>query len=216
MSWVALCLGALALSLVGEVTGRAPLRAVGKTVASLSFVAYALHRGVPAQAPHGAAVLAALLLSVVGDVALLGESKRAVLGGIAAFLLAHVAYVVAFVQLGPALPGVAAAALVVAPFGLWMQRRLAAGAGGLAPAVGAYIVVISAMVALATGVAWRGGEGAVLVLVAAVLFFVSDLFVARQRFVVRSSINRVVGLPIYYVAQLLFVEASTRVGVMGP
>ena len=68
-------------------------------------------------------------------------------------------------------------------------------------AVLAYIFVITTMVALSAGtVAARGP----LLAGAAVLFFASDLAVARHRFVERSSTNKVVGLPLYYAAQLLF------------
>ena len=42
------------------------------------------------------------------------------------------------------------------------------------------------------------------VLAAAVAFLASDLFVARDRFVERDWRNRAVGLPLYYVAQLVF------------
>jgi hypothetical protein len=37
----------------------------------------------------------------------------------------------------------------------------------------------------------------------AILFYVSDLAVARHRFIQRSFINRALGLPIYYLGQLL-------------
>jgi len=35
------------------------------------------------------------------------------------------------------------------------------------------------------------------------LFYVSDIFVARQRFVARQHINRLVGLPLYYAGQFM-------------
>jgi hypothetical protein len=37
----------------------------------------------------------------------------------------------------------------------------------------------------------------------AILFYVSDIFVARQRFVDSNYINRLVGLPLYYVGQFM-------------
>jgi hypothetical protein len=36
-----------------------------------------------------------------------------------------------------------------------------------------------------------------------VLFYLSDLAVARQRFVHASFVNRAFGLPLYYAAQIL-------------
>jgi len=37
--------------------------------------------------------------------------------------------------------------------------------------------------------------------VGAVLFCISDIFVARQQFLVHSPYNSLIGLPIYYIAQ---------------
>jgi hypothetical protein len=45
------------------------------------------------------------------------------------------------------------------------------------------------------------------VLLGAVMFYASDLSVARDRFVKRGFLNRVWGLPLYYAAQLVL--AST-------
>jgi uncharacterized membrane protein YhhN len=65
-----------------------------------------------------------------------------------------------------------------------------------------YIVVISVMVwggisSSSSGVLpWTAAGGAL-------LFYCSDLAVARQRFVHESFINRAVGLPVYYLGQLL-------------
>ena len=45
------------------------------------------------------------------------------------------------------------------------------------------------------GVSWT-------VPVGAVLFYVSDIFVARDRFVTPSPLNQRIGLPLYYAAQI--------------
>jgi uncharacterized membrane protein YhhN len=66
-----------------------------------------------------------------------------------------------------------------------------------------YVVVISAMVALAVGAVGRGASPGFLV--AAVAFLVSDIAVARDRFVSEDVLNRIWGLPLYYFAQVLFV-----------
>ena len=64
----------------------------------------------------------------------------------------------------------------------------------------AYIVVITVMVwgglAVAGRVPWLVPAGAL-------LFYVSDLAVARDRFVVRRFASRAWGLPAYYLAQVL-------------
>jgi hypothetical protein len=46
-----------------------------------------------------------------------------------------------------------------------------------------------------------------LVLCGAFSFYLSDIFVARQRFVTPSFFNRLAGLPLYYLGQFLL--AST-------
>ncbi|MDR9452217.1 MAG: lysoplasmalogenase family protein, partial [Acidimicrobiia bacterium] len=65
----------------------------------------------------------------------------------------------------------------------------------------AYVVIISAMVATAVGATSAGAPG--LVVVGAIAFFISDLAVARDRFVAPGFGNRVWGLPLYYLGQIL-------------
>ena len=50
----------------------------------------------------------------------------------------------------------------------------------------------------------HGGAGRWGLLLAAVVFFLSDLCVARDRFVSPGWENRAVGLPLYFGAQLLY------------
>ena len=67
--------------------------------------------------------------------------------------------------------------------------------------VAAYIVAITAMVwggvsaTVAGALPWMAAAGAV-------LFYLSDFAVARQRFVHPSFVNRVLGLPTYYAGQV--------------
>jgi uncharacterized membrane protein YhhN len=68
--------------------------------------------------------------------------------------------------------------------------------------VAAYLAAIGAMVALATGTLRP------VVILGAVAFVTADVFVARQRFVVRASVNRLVGLPLYFAAQLLLASSA--------
>ena len=66
--------------------------------------------------------------------------------------------------------------------------------------VRAYIVVISTMLTLAFA-AWSAGASHLLLL-GALSFYVSDLAVARDRFVRTDFFNRLWGLPAYYLGQL--------------
>jgi uncharacterized membrane protein YhhN len=74
-----------------------------------------------------------------------------------------------------------------------------------APVV-AYIAVISLMVATAASTNtldadWR-------IPVGALAFYVSDIFVARDRFAYPGLVNRYVGLPLYFGGQLLLAWAA--------
>jgi uncharacterized membrane protein YhhN len=175
---------------------------VTKPVASVAFVAVALARGAWGST-FGQLVLAALVLSVLGDVLLIPRRKDTFLAGLVAFLLGHVAYCAAFVACGldGAVAGMTAvAALAVSGgVGAWLLRRVEPKMKG--PVV-AYMAVLSTMVVLAAGA--RAAGAPLLLPVAAVMFYASDLAVALDRFVGHSFTNKLWGLPLYYGAQLLF------------
>lgn len=192
--WMAMVVVAslLAMHLAAEARGARVVRAIGKLGASIAFVALALSLGVEGAFDLG--ILAGLVLSVLGDALLLSARRPAFLGGLVAFLLAHVAYAVAFA--GVTRPSPWAALLVVAVTGAAL-RWLWPSLGDMRAPVVAYCAVISAMLWLALGVdrpEVRAG---------ALLFYLSDLLVARDRFVHAGFANRLVGLPLYYAGQVL-------------
>ena len=51
--------------------------------------------------------------------------------------------------------------------------------------------------------------GRALAFAGAVLFYCSDIFIARHQFVTRQYLNRLAGLPLYYAAQFM-IAFSTR------
>ncbi len=182
-------------------------RAVCKLGASCAFVAFAVSLGATATT-YGTLVLAALLLSWVGDALLLSSAERVFLAGLAAFLLAHAAYAAAFWTTGPLRIAFAPALLCFGIAGAgtlrWLWPHLSTGDR---PPVVAYVLVIVVMCATATG-----SSQAVASLVPAVgaaCFMASDVAVARDRFVLRSFANRLWGLPLYYSAQLLLAWTVT-------
>lgn len=178
------------------------VRVVAKPLASVCFIGVALAAGA-ADTAYGRWVLVALVLSAIGDVALLGRSSATFLLGLTSFLFGHVAYGIAFVARGADLLAILISALVMAVPGLVVVRWLWPHVPDVMRApVAAYAVVISAMVACAVGTVVR--EGDVRILAAAVGFYCSDLSVARDRFVAPGPVNRVWGLPLYYAAQFLF------------
>lgn len=196
------CVAAVALLLAAERAGsRAGVR-LWKPLASSAFVAAALLHGALASG-YGRLVLAALVLSLVGDVLLIARAQATFLAGLGAFLLAHVLYAAAFVVRGVAATWTAVALVVLGvaalPVARWLLPHVPREMKG--PVV-AYMVVITAMVALGAGQV--GLEGRALVLLAAGCFYLSDLSVARDRFVAPGFSNLTWGLPLYYLAQLLF------------
>lgn len=182
-----------------------------KPIASLGFVAAALSSGA-LESTYGVWVLVALSLCLAGDVLLIAKKQAVFLGGILAFLAGHLAFAVAFVVRGLSPTWTVTAALVVALLGVAIGPRIAKHAPvPLRGAVSAYIVVLSAMVALAFGAYGLGG-GALLP-VAAVAFYVSDLSVAIDRFVRPGIANKLWGAPLYFTAAHLF--ARTVAGPWG-
>lgn len=173
-----------------------------KPLASTAFVAAGLF-ALDTPTPYAVAILVGLALSWWGDVLLIPKSKPKVFQlGILAFLLGHVAYSVAFVARGVDTAATAGTLLVLAIVAIGVVRWLWPHApSDMRVPVVAYIAVISAMVALAVGTWAAHGQPAIVV--GAVMFYVSDLSVAMDRFVRSSFVNRLWGLPCYFIAQLV-------------
>ena len=172
---------------------------MSKTAASVTFVILGAIRWTGGDIVGGW-IVAGLAFCAIGDVLLVG--KRTFDVGLLAFLLGHVLYVAGF---HAALPVGRWSWLVLAPLLIvsggaarWLWPHL----GRRRVSVLAYVIVISVMVwggfsVYARGVLpWTAAAGAF-------LFYLSDLAVARQRFVHKSFVNRAIGLPIYYFGQLL-------------
>lgn len=171
---------------------------VAKFIASCGFIAFALQLGA-LDSNYGRIILIGLALSMVGDMCLLANGQgRGFVAGLASFLLAHVAYVAAFVGLGLSLQLVAIVLLPVIVLLLLMYRYLSPNVHApMRLPVASYVLVISLMLLAA------GGTGDAWIIGGAVIFALSDIYVARERFVVSAWINRGIGLPLYYAAQLI-------------
>jgi uncharacterized membrane protein YhhN len=189
---VSLTAAALAVHLWADARGRRLPRALGKALASAAFLLLAAARAAPDR--YGLLVLLALALSAAGDLCLLGRAKPTFLAGVALFLAAHVAYAFAF---APRSRPPALAAVGLAAAGVLVVRWLWPHLGALRVPVIAYAVAITAMLVYALGVPDRRVQ------LGAALFYVSDLAVARDRFVAPGFANHLAGLPPYYAAQLL-------------
>lgn len=192
-----------ALLWFGERQGVARVQWPLKALTSALYLALAWRQG-PASA-YDAWIVAGLLLCFVGDLALVPRDRAWFLAGLVAFLLAHVAYTVAFAGAAPptSLPWGALAVIVAASLAVFLHFRPHLGAM-LGPVV-AYILVISVMLAAAWAVAAARHDGfGWQVAAGATLFYLSDIAVARRRFTPGAGFaTRAVGLPAYYAGQFL-------------
>ena len=158
---------------------RRRLEYVAKPAALAALVAVALALA-PADATVRAWFVAALVLSLAGDVLLMLPSDRFV-AGLGAFLLAHLAYVGGLLADGVTATGLAVGLVVVAGavavVGVPLLRGVRRSAPGMAGPVGAYVVVISAMVLCAVG------TRDALAIAGAAAFYASDALIGLTRFV---------------------------------
>ena len=187
-----------------------PAALLAKFAASTSFVTLAFVNGA-LQTLYGRAILIALALSWIGDMLLLSRESTYLLAGIAAFLMAHIAFAAAFAISGIDVTvfGISAVstAVLAALILKWLSKYLR---GPCRIAVPLYLVAVIAMVSLAVTasiVALPQTVG-----IAAFAFAVSDISVARDRFIERDVVNKAWGLPLYYLAQLLFAASVTAAG----
>ena len=149
-------------------------------------------------------MLAGFICCFLGDVFLIQAGKIMFLAGLVSFLIGHLLYIAAFTQYASmtiwlVLPGIV---ILLADFAVytWLKDYIHDMAGSIV----SYLIVISVMVFAASTVAVNGNfgmTGRALLLGGAVSFFVSDLFVVRERFVSKSFTNHALGLPLYYVGQ---------------
>ena len=191
----------VAVALVANRHGMPRAYLLAKLVASLGFLVAAVAVGAMGTGWTRTA-LAALAFSAVGDVALAVRAKTGFLVGLGSFALAHVVYTVAFAVRGfdgvTIVPTAIAAALVGGGTWLAFGRRASGSLRGL---VAVYVVILSTM--LAVGAASAITHRAWWLALGVVLVALSDVAVARERFGTPGFVNKVVGLPTYYLGQLL-------------
>jgi len=178
--------------------GLAWMQWIGLWGASTGFLLLAVACGAWQTMP-GFFLLLGLVGCFLGD--LFGPGDFA-LGGVF-FLIGHLFFIAGFavrptdragLLLGASLMSAVAVAVV-----WWITPHLEPAQKPLSYA---YTAVICAMVATAAG-AWRNPGGRI-ALVAAVIFFISDLFVARWQYVGGGRTNAFFCYPLYYTACVLF------------
>ena len=176
--------------------------------AATAFIAMALACGA-LESSYGHLLLAGLLACWIGDACLLSSGRSTgFMAGIGAFLLGHLAYAVAFFHLGLDTTALLIAAVVIGGLGAYTLRWLRphVPADFRIPVL-CYVGVISLMVAASIG---AFAEGASVVLpIGAVGFALSDVFVARERFVTKGFVNPGLGLPLYFGSQMLLAYTAS-------
>jgi uncharacterized membrane protein YhhN len=180
------------------------LEMVSKPLATVSLVAMAVALD-PADDTQRAWFVAALVFSLLGDVLLLDDDRWFV-PGLAAFLVAHVCYVIGFWVDPPTAVAIAVGAAVavafIAPIAVGVIRALRSGPhAALVGPVGAYIVVIGAMVASALA------SGKPAAAVGALLFAASDAMIAWNKFVRSFTWAGVAIMVTYHLGQLGLVSS---------
>ena len=154
---------------------------------------------------YTAGVLVGLILSLGGDVALMFPSGKAFLVGLVLFLLAHVAYAVTFTLFNGFYPGDLISGGALLALAVVIYRYLEPGLEKIKVPVIVYVVVISFMVNRAISAFFGttfGPTQAWLMAGGAILFWISDLMLAVNRFRQPFKHHRL-SLAFYYGGQLL-------------
>jgi len=168
-------------------------------VASTGFVFTSLTAFMNHISRYGVFVIVALIFCWFGD--FLGHYNF--IASLLAFLLAHLAFIVAFffhgvnkkglfVSLGIFLISSSVIFHWLYPFVPDSDKIF----------VSIYMIVITAMVVLALGT--RSSLSQIIISLGALLFYISDIFVARWKFVDQDSVNAFFCYPLYYTSCLLF------------
>jgi uncharacterized membrane protein YhhN len=206
MLWIiGLAVVLLGFLLYFEKTGQPRLKLAVKTALSLLFVVTVLLQP-NSQTPFGRLLTVGLILCLWGDVFLALTEPKWFKAGLGVFLLGHVLYVASFTRLAPGSAWFSVGALVFLAASAGVYWWLRPNLGEMHIPVAAYILVITFMVFGALGVYRQpvlAIPGRSMILLGAVLFYLSDLFVARDQFIKKEFLNRLIGLPLYYGGQFL-------------
>ncbi|KAG8862142.1 hypothetical protein FRB96_002172 [Tulasnella sp. 330] len=193
----------LAVLLRGISLNQKSLVWIAKPTASIAFLIAALQAPITFSTTYGRTIFIGLILGFLGDVLLINGDDLTFTLGLGSFLLGHIAYIIAFYQTGANWTWFMLALLPLAAFAMVVRNALwPTVPDDMKTPVLLYIIVITIMVATAVG-SVQYARHPQMQLVGVTLFFVSDLLVAKEKFIDNSFLNSLVGLPLYYSAQLL-------------
>lgn len=207
---------------IGAGTGLLPLPVlfVAKPLATVLIIVHAARRGHDEPVARRW-ILAGLVLSLAGDVALLWP-KEGFLPGLIAFLLAHLAYIAAFASRARLLSRPAPFLLYATVAAVVLASLWPGVPAGLRVPVVLYVVGLAAMAAQA-GVVWlalRGtpaARGAWSGAIGGALFMLSDALLATNKFAGPLPLASLWVLASYWAAQWCIANSlRERVGLTSP
>ncbi len=178
---------------------------ITKTTLSLLFVMTALLQPYSLPAYYHC-LFVGLIFCLIGDACLALPQKKAFMGGLVAFLIGHFLYIFSFSSLIPISHWFSSELIFIvgtsALIFFWLRPHLKSM---LIPVL-IYILVITLMASGAWAVFWKSSfqiSGRALILTGSLCFYLSDLFVARHRFIKEEYRNRLLGLPLYCTGQFM-------------
>lgn len=176
-----------------------------KSICSLLFVITAIIQPhfIPSYYHY---VLAGLVLCLSGDVFLAVPRHDTFLYGLIAFLLGHLLYIFGFISVAKSGQELWIVSFVVVAVSVFVYGRIFPYLASMKISVLVYVAVISVMLIAAWSVMSNpslGKSGRSMVFFGAFFFYISDMFVARDRFYRKEFSNRFFGLPLYYSGQFL-------------
>lgn len=210
--WVVLLILAAVLAALEIRAERAGARGqiyVLKPLTTVCILLIALLSPPPFRPGYHIPISLGLLFSLFGDVFLMLPRDR-FLAGLAAFLMALVCYVMAFVNVA-GVPAFWPAGVILLVYGAWLLARLWPHLGGYKIPVIVYSLVLLLMCAGAfEQLRHDAAPRTWFAFIGAVLFVISDSLLALDRFEARAQRRQTLVLASYFAAQWLIAVSVTR------
>jgi len=176
-----------------------------KAVLSLLFVIAALVQ------PHPVSVyyyclLVGLTFCLGGDIFMALRQKMMFLFALFFFFIGHIFYIFGFFYVAQLSQWTWVGFLTVLVISVWIYFWLRPHLRSMKAPVVLYVIIITIMLSGAWSVLGDSNlaqPGRIMVFVGALSFYFSDIFVARDRFLRKGFLNRLIGLPMYYTGQFL-------------
>ncbi|PWK53236.1 lysoplasmalogenase [Pleionea mediterranea] len=193
--------------LIADAVKQPKLSAVLKVVTSALLVIYCFHIYFQQPSTYGVLIVIAITLGALGDVCLISKQKLWFVIGLSVFLLGHLVFIAAFLQydFNPAESMAGMIGIGIAMYAVFNHIKSKLETTAMKAAVIIYMLTIAIMAAIALSIRVEGEH--TLIGLGAILFLLSDYFVANNRFNKTRLYNRAIGLPLYYSAQ--FILATT-------